>query len=91
MRRSVSSASPSRRSDDPRDSLSYKLKKLLALEARKVLCTDPLVRDPTLVPCETVLSEASVIFVGTPHRAYKKLAIPASTPLIDVWNQVERI
>ena len=32
-------------SDDNRDSLSYKLRRLLTLEARKVLCTDPFVAD----------------------------------------------
>ena len=39
-------------SDDRRDSLSYKLRKLLALECKQVLCTDPYVRDPQLVPLE---------------------------------------
>ena len=32
-------------SDDKRDSLSYKLKKLLSVEALEVLCTDPYVPD----------------------------------------------
>jgi UDP-N-acetyl-D-mannosaminuronic acid dehydrogenase len=77
-------------SDDSRDSLSYKLRKLLSLEAKRVLCTDPHVRDASFVPVETVLKEASVIFVGAPHAAYKRLAIPASTTLIDIWNHVER-
>ena len=63
-------------SDDPRDSLSYKLRNLLALEARKVLCTDPYVPDPTLVPLERVLAEADVLFLATPHRAYRELRIP---------------
>lgn len=78
-------------SDDPRDSLSFKLRKLLTLEAKRVICTDPLVRDPTLVPLETVVSEATVIFVGTPHAVYRKLAIPESTKLFDVWNHVQRV
>ena len=34
-------------SDDPRDSLSYKLRKVLLLECRRVLCTDPYVPDPS--------------------------------------------
>ena len=38
-------------SDDKRDSLSYKLKKLLEVEAQEVLCTDPYVPD-ALVPLE---------------------------------------
>jgi UDP-N-acetyl-D-mannosaminuronic acid dehydrogenase len=73
-------------SDDPRDSLSYKLRKLLALEARAVLSTDPYVRDPTLVPLERVLREADVIFVGAPHRVYRGLRLPPGKVAVDVWN-----
>lgn len=73
-------------SDDPRDSLSYKLKNLLKLETRRVLCTDPYVPDPTLVPVERVLAEADVLFLATPHRAYRGLRIPEGKVLYDVWN-----
>ncbi|HXX69146.1 MAG TPA: nucleotide sugar dehydrogenase [Polyangiaceae bacterium] len=78
-------------SDDPRDSLSYKLRKLLTLEAKRVLCTDPFVRDPSFVPLDVVLTEARVLVVGTPHAAYKKLILPASTKLIDAWDHVQRM
>ena len=37
-------------SDDPRESLSYKLRKILEYESAGVLCTDPHVKDPTLLP-----------------------------------------
>ncbi len=73
-------------SDDPRDSLSYKLKHLLAMEARSVLCHDPYVVDARLVPIERLLAESQVIFVGTPHRMYRSLAIPQEKIVIDVWN-----
>jgi UDP-N-acetyl-D-mannosaminuronic acid dehydrogenase len=75
-------------SDDPRDSLSYKLRNLLRLETRGVLCTDPFVPDPTLVPLERVVAEADVLFVATPHRAYRDLRIPQGKTLYDVWNCV---
>jgi UDP-N-acetyl-D-mannosaminuronic acid dehydrogenase len=75
-------------SDDPRDSLSYKLRKLLVLDAKRVLCTDPYVADPSFVPLDTVLAEASVLFVGTPHAAYKNVVVPRGTRLFDVWNVV---
>lgn len=74
--------------DDPRTSLSYKLKKLLELEAACVLCSDPYVSDKTLVPVERVLDEADVIFVATPHKAYRNLEIPPATKVVDVWNCV---
>jgi UDP-N-acetyl-D-mannosaminuronic acid dehydrogenase len=75
-------------SDDPRDSLSYKLKKLLALQARRVLCTDPYVRDPSLTPLATVLAEADCLFIAAPHRAYHDLRLSPRQVLIDVWNCV---
>jgi UDP-N-acetyl-D-mannosaminuronic acid dehydrogenase len=73
-------------SDDPRDSLSYKLRKLLSLESKKVLCTDPYVKDANLVPLETVLREADVLFVGAPHDVYKRIEIPAGKEIFDVWS-----
>jgi len=72
--------------DDARDSLSYKLRKLLSLEARRVLCTDPFVRDPTLVPLERVLAESDVVFLATPHDRYRGLRLPARTATIDLWG-----
>lgn len=76
-------------SDDPRDSLSYKLRKILLLEARSVLCTDPYVRDTTLVPLARVLEAADVLFVATPHPEYRGLRISPGKVVIDVWNTVE--
>lgn len=73
-------------SDDARDSLSYKLKKLLVLEARRVLQTDPYVRDPANRPLETVVAESDVLFVATPHKAYRALRIPSSKTVVDVWS-----
>lgn len=73
-------------SDDPRDSLSYKLRKLLTLEARTVLCTDPYVHDPSFVPLERVLAESDVLFVATPHRCYRDLPPPGGKLVIDIWN-----
>jgi UDP-N-acetyl-D-mannosaminuronic acid dehydrogenase len=75
-------------SDDPRDSLSYKLKNLLALETARVLCTDPYVPDPTLLPLERVVAESDVLFLATPHRAYRELRIPDGKVLYDVWNWI---
>jgi UDP-N-acetyl-D-mannosaminuronic acid dehydrogenase len=72
--------------DDPRASLSYKLKKLLELEAARVLCSDPYVKDKSLVPVEQILDEADVIFIATPHQAYRNLKIPAETKVVDIWD-----
>jgi hypothetical protein len=45
-------------SDDKRESLSYKLRKLLMVETREVLWTDPYVPNPKLVPLGEALRRA---------------------------------
>jgi UDP-N-acetyl-D-mannosaminuronic acid dehydrogenase len=72
--------------DDPRSSLSYKLKKILGLRARRVLCTDPFVPDASLVPLDRVLAESDAIVVGTPHAAYRGLKLRRGIAAMDVWN-----
>jgi UDP-N-acetyl-D-mannosaminuronic acid dehydrogenase len=73
-------------SDDNRSSLSYKLKKLLQVEARNVLCTDPLIIDPRFVPLEEAVERADVIILGAPHSAYRDLQFPAGKRVVDVWG-----
>jgi UDP-N-acetyl-D-mannosaminuronic acid dehydrogenase len=73
-------------SDDARSSLSYKLKKILQLEARRVLCTDPYVADATLVPLETVLRDSDALVVGTPHEAYRAIQVRPGVEVVDVWG-----
>jgi UDP-N-acetyl-D-mannosaminuronic acid dehydrogenase len=78
-------------SDDARDSLAYKLKKLLELEAKQVLCTDPYVDDPSLVPLERVLAESDLLFVATPHARYRQLRPNARQLVIDVWGCLDAV
>jgi UDP-N-acetyl-D-mannosaminuronic acid dehydrogenase len=73
-------------SDDPRESLSYKLRKVLVYESARCLCTDEYIADPEFLPAEEVVRQADLLFVGTPHNAYRDLEIPESKPVIDVWN-----
>ena len=75
-------------SDDERSSLAYKLRKVLTLECRRVLCTDPYIADPDFVPLETALKEADIVFVGACHDVYRDLVI--DKPLIDVFGFVRR-
>jgi UDP-N-acetyl-D-mannosaminuronic acid dehydrogenase len=72
--------------DDPRESLCYKLRKLLECESREVLCTDVYVHDSSFQPVGEVLSRADLIILGTPHREYAALPIPEGTPVWDIWN-----
>jgi UDP-N-acetyl-D-mannosaminuronic acid dehydrogenase len=72
-------------SDDPRSSLSYKLKRTLRFRARRVLTTDPYVTtDPSLLPLDTVLEQADLLVIGAPHPEYK--SIFTDKPVIDVWD-----
>jgi UDP-N-acetyl-D-mannosaminuronic acid dehydrogenase len=75
-------------SDDPRDSLSYKLRKVLLLECRRVLCTDPYVSDPDLTPLPEVLDQADLLVVGTPHDCYRGLSF--RQPVIDITATITR-
>jgi UDP-N-acetyl-D-mannosaminuronic acid dehydrogenase len=72
-------------SDDPRASLSYKLRKLLTWAGATVLSTDPYVRDDRLVPLDRVLDEAEIVILGVPHRAYRSLEI-GGKDVVDVWG-----
>lgn len=72
--------------DDPRSSLSYKLKKILTFRARRVLTTDPYVKDdPELLPLKSVLEESDIIILGTPHRVYESLDLQGKI-VVDPWN-----
>jgi UDP-N-acetyl-D-mannosaminuronic acid dehydrogenase len=73
-------------SDDNRSSLSYKLKKLLQVEARNVLCCDPFIRDARFVSVEQAIEQADVIVLGAPHSAYRGLEFPAGKKVVDVWG-----
>jgi UDP-N-acetyl-D-mannosaminuronic acid dehydrogenase len=72
-------------SDDPRASLSYKLRKLAQFKGANVLCTDPYIADPTFQALDRVLRESDVIVVGAPHRAYHNLELDGRE-VVDIWG-----
>ena len=72
--------------DDPRESLSYKLKKILEYEAAEVFCTDVYIKDPAFLPLDEVLSRSDLLVVGAPHQEYRALTLPPGTPVVDIWN-----
>jgi UDP-N-acetyl-D-mannosaminuronic acid dehydrogenase len=73
-------------SDDTRESLSYKLRKLLMVEAKEVLCTDPYVVDRKLVSLDDAVKRAEVIILGAPHSAYRDLHFSSDKVVVDVWG-----
>ena len=72
-------------SDDPRASLSYKVRKLAAFKGARVMCTDPFIEDPSFESLEKVLTESDVLVIAAPHRAYKKLDL-AGREVVDIWG-----
>jgi UDP-N-acetyl-D-mannosaminuronic acid dehydrogenase len=72
-------------SDDPRASLSYKLRKLLIWAGAEVLATDPYVRDDRLVPLDDALARSEILILGAPHNVYRSLAV-AGRDVVDIWG-----
>jgi UDP-N-acetyl-D-mannosaminuronic acid dehydrogenase len=72
-------------SDDPRDSLSYKLKKGLEVECKKVLCSDPFIKTPGFVSTADAVKQADLIIIGTPHSEYKTYDF-GKKPVVDIWK-----
>jgi UDP-N-acetyl-D-mannosaminuronic acid dehydrogenase len=72
-------------SDDPRASLSYKLRKLLTWAGAKVVSTDPYVQDERLTTLDCVLEESQVLVLGVPHKAYRELDV-GGRDVVDVWG-----
>jgi UDP-N-acetyl-D-mannosaminuronic acid dehydrogenase len=75
-------------SDDKRESLSYKLRKILSFESREVLCTDPYIQDGTFVGLEELLHRSDIVILAAPHSEYRDLRLPAgeNQVVVDVWN-----
>lgn len=76
--------------DDIRDSLSYKLVKILRFHGVATACSDEYVQDPAFVSKEELLASCSIVIVGVPHSAYRGLPVPQSTLLVDPWNAVRQ-
>ena len=73
-------------SDDERDSLSFKLKRLLEMESRKVYCADPYVKRDYFISAEELVGICDIIIVAAPHDDFKTLNISEDKILVDVWN-----
>ena len=72
--------------DDTRESLSFKIKKLLEQKMAFVLPSDPYLKDT--IPLEKVLAEAEGIIIGTPHNEYKDLVL--KVPFADCWGIIRK-
>ena len=75
-------------SDDHRDSLSYKLKKIAEAHAHEVLCHDVYIKDKTFVPIKELIKRSDIIILATPHREYHaiKTGLYPKKLFVDIWN-----
>jgi hypothetical protein len=72
--------------DDFRESLAFKLRRLLQWDGAVVYCSDIYIHRDGFVPAEQLLALSDVILIGCPHREYKALAFPTGKEIIDCWN-----
>ena len=77
--------------DDTRDSLSYKLGKILRFHGATVLYSDEFAVDHTFISKEELVRASDVVIIGVPHSAYRSLAIPPGVNVVDVWGVVPRV
>lgn len=75
-------------SDDTRDSLAWKLRKILRGRALDVLCTDPHVVDDRLDSLDDVLRHADVLVIAADHDEYRDLK--TDLPVVDIWGYTQR-
>jgi len=70
--------------DDIRDSLSYKLGKILRFEGAKVLYSDEFAKDPSFINKEELINSSDIIIFATKHTNYKTLELPKDKIVINI-------
>lgn len=71
--------------DDTRDSLSFKLKKILETKGCEVFCNDPHVKNKNYYKLSDVIRKCQIIILSTPHSYYENIKIPKNKIVIDPW------
>ena len=71
--------------DDTRDSLSFKLKKLLELNMYKVIVSDYLIAEYNYSE-QLLVKKCDAIIIAVPHDRYINLKIPKNKFVIDTWG-----
>jgi UDP-N-acetyl-D-mannosaminuronic acid dehydrogenase len=76
--------------DDIRDSLSFKLGKVLRFHGADVYYSDEFAADPTFIAKELLVERCQVVIVGVPHSAYRTLVVPPHVEVVDLWGVLPR-
>lgn len=75
--------------DDTRDSLSFKLRKILEFQGARVLCSDEFATGDGWVTKERLVEECDAVIVAVGHSSYRGLKVPAGKTIVDLWGCVE--
>ena len=75
--------------DDKRESLSYKLKKVLEMECAEVLCSDEYIKEEGFVDKDYLVEKCDIVFIGAPHKAYGQMHLDGCH-VVDVWNMTNK-
>jgi UDP-N-acetyl-D-mannosaminuronic acid dehydrogenase len=73
-------------SDDERDSLSFKLKRLLEVAAKEVYCTDVYVKRDYFISTGELIRRSDIIILAAPHKEYRDLEFSSDKMVVDIWN-----
>ena len=73
-------------SDDPRSSLSYKLRKILNISSKKLFCSDEYIENKSFVSKEELIEKSDIIILGVPHKNYDGISLPKDKYIYDMWN-----
>ncbi|MGD0795815.1 MAG: nucleotide sugar dehydrogenase [Dehalococcoidales bacterium] len=73
-------------SDDERDSLAFKLKAILQIEAKALYCTDPYIKRDYFISVEKLIDICDIIILAAPHDQYRNLNIKKDKVVVDIWN-----
>ncbi len=76
--------------DDIRDSLSFKLGKILRFHGAKVYYSDEYAKNPDFISKEELVKACNVVVVAVPHSAYKGMGIPENVEVIDLWGVTKK-
>ncbi|MBW2977060.1 nucleotide sugar dehydrogenase [Candidatus Woesearchaeota archaeon] len=76
--------------DDVRDSLSFKLGKILRFHGAEVYYSDEYAKNPDFVSKEELINSSDIVIVAVPHSAYKGLEIPSHVDVVDLWGAVRK-
>ena len=75
--------------DDIRDSLSFKLRKILSFHGANVMCSDEYYEDESFYSTQDIISECKIIIIGAPHKKYKNLKYKKNQLVVDIWKLTE--